>query len=276
MRSVLDNSDIHAIKTGMLYDFATTKIVAETLQSCFKLGVTMPPLICDPVCISTSGQTLLRQDAIESMITRLFPMAALITPNKTEAELLLAQRGISQKIETLDDMLIAAELLLRSVGGGAVLLKGGHVTATIRDVNILSAKKPDIQIIKHGLYGDNMEILLASHQDYSQSELMIDILHQASGEKTLFVHPRIISSSTHGARCTLSSAIACGIALGCKCKSHVEHFSFFDNALIISVKEAVKKAIAYTHHGIEVAQPLGKGHGTIDHFHSISPLLIPR
>ena len=51
-------------------------------------------------------------------------------------------------------------------------------------------------------------------------------------------------------------------------------FSLF-GALIISVKEAVKKAIAYTHLGIEVAQSLGKGHGPIDHFHSISPLLIP-
>ena len=259
----------------MLYDLATTRIVAETLESCFKPEViTMPPLICDPVCISTSGQTLLHQDAIDFMITRLFPMAALITPNNIEAEFLLAQQGISQKVETMDDMVIAAELLLRSVGGDAVLLKGGHVTATtMRDVMIMSAKRPDIQIIEHGLYGDNMEILLASHQDYSQSELVIDILHQASGEKTLFVHPRIDSSSIHGARCTLSSAIACEIALGCKCKSH---FVSLFGALIISVKEAVKKAIAYTHLGIEVAQPLGKGHGPVDHFHSISPLLIPR
>ena len=202
----------------MLYDFVTTRIVAETLQSYFKPGMMMPPLICDPVCISTSGQTLLHHDAIEFMITRLFPMAALITPNETEAIFFLALQGISQKIETLDDMLIAAELLLPSVGGDAVLLKGGHVAVAMSDVIIMSAERPDIQIIKQGLYGDNMEILLASHQDYSQSELAIDILHQASGEKTLFVHPRIDSSSTHGERCTLSSAIACEIALGCNCK----------------------------------------------------------
>jgi hydroxymethylpyrimidine/phosphomethylpyrimidine kinase len=219
----------------MLYDFATSRIVAETLQSCFKPGVTMPPLICDPVCISTSGQTILHQDAIEFMITRLFPMAALITPNKAEAEIFLALQGISQKIETLDDMLIATELLLRSVGVDAVLLKGGDVTATMLDVITMSAKKPDIQIIKQGLYGDNMEILLASHQDYSQSELVIDILHQASGEKTLFVHPRINSSNIHGTRCTLSSAIACEIALGCKCKyTTSKHFSLFVSADNIS------------------------------------------
>jgi hydroxymethylpyrimidine/phosphomethylpyrimidine kinase / thiaminase len=180
--------------------------------------MTIPPVICDPVCISTSGQTLLHHDAVEFMATRIFPMAALITPNKAEAKVFLALQGISQEIETLDDLLIAAELLLRSVGGDAVLLKGGHVTATMSDVIIMSVERPDIQIIKHGLYGDNMEILRTSHQDYSQSELAIDILHQASGEKTLFVHPHIKISSTHGERCTLSSAIACEIALGCNCK----------------------------------------------------------
>ena len=205
----------------MLYDFATTRIVTDTLQSYFKPGMTVPPLICDPVCISTSGQTLLHQDAIELMITRLFPMAALITPNKSEAEFLLSLQGISQKIETLNDMLVAAELLLRCVSDdAAVLLKGSdHVTATMRDVIIVSAERPDIQIIKLGLYGDHMEILLANQDHYFQSKLAIDILYQASGEKTLFVHPHITTSNTHGgARCTLSSAIACEIALGCKCK----------------------------------------------------------
>ena len=109
----------------MLSDFATARIVAETLHSCIKPEAMIPPLICDPVCISsTSGQTLLNQDAIEFMITRLFPTAALITPNKAEAELLLAVQGISQIIETLNDMLIAAALLLRSVGVNAILLKG--------------------------------------------------------------------------------------------------------------------------------------------------------
>ena len=203
----------------MVYDFATARKVVRTLESFFKPGMTMPPLICDPVCISASGQTLLHHDALEFMTTRLFPMAALITPSKREVKLFLALRGISQKVETLDDMLIAAELLLRSVSGNAVLLKGGHFAATMSDVIIImSAKRPDIQIIKYGLYGDNMEILLASHQAYSQLEVEIYILHQSSGEKTLFVHPRINSSSTHGDRCTLSSAIACEIALGCNCK----------------------------------------------------------
>ena len=225
MRSVFDNSDIHAIKMGMLHDYATTRIVAETL---FKSGKTMPPLICDPVCVSNSGQTLLRHDAIEFMATRLFPMAALITPNKTEAKLFLALQGITQKIETLDDILTAAELLLRSVcGNGAVLLKGGYFTATMSDVIIMSAERPDIHIVKHGFYGENMEILRASHQNYSQSELAIDVLHQASGEKTLFVRPRIKHSSTHGERCTLSSAIACEIALGCDCEYTTSNFWSF-------------------------------------------------
>lgn len=264
----------------MLYDLATTRIVVETLQSYFKPGeskVTMPPLICDPVCVSTSGHTLLHQNAIEFMIAQLFPMAALITPNKTEAEFLLAQKGISQKIESLNDMLIAVELLLLLLGSDAVLLKGGHVTATMQDVNMISEKSPDIQIVKYGLYEENMEILLVGNQNNSKSELVIDILNQARGEKTLFVRPRINSLATHGTGCTLSSAIACEIALGCTCMYDVKYSAFFQRAYnIMLVKEAVKKATAYTHLGIEAAQPLGKGYGPLDHFHSISPLLIPR
>ena len=143
-------------------------------------------------------------------------MAALITPNKAEAEFLLAQKGISQKIATLDDMLIAAERLLLLIKNDAVLLKGGHVTATMHDVIMISKQNPDIQIEKYGLYGENMEILLGKNQGYRDSILAVDILHQVSGEKTLFVRPRINSSSTHGTGCTLSSAIACEIALGCE------------------------------------------------------------
>ena len=187
----------------------------------------MPPLICDPVCVSTSGHALLHQNAIEFMIAELFPMAVLITPNKTEAEFLLAQKGISQKIESLNDMLIAVELLLLSVGSDAVLLKGGHVTTTMQDLIMISEKRPDIQIVKYGLYEDNMEILLVGNQNNSKSELVIDILNQAkSGEKTLFVRPHINSLATHGTGCTLSSAIACEIALGCTCMYDVKHSAF--------------------------------------------------
>ncbi|KAF8801414.1 hypothetical protein BYT27DRAFT_7261953 [Phlegmacium glaucopus] len=255
IHSVLDDLDVHAIKIGMLYDLATTRIVAETLRSFFngESSMAMPPLICDTVCVSTSG----RKDAIEIMITQLFPMAALITPDKTEAELLLTQKGISQNMETLDGMLTAAKILLMSMGSKAVLLKGGHNTITMHNVTMISEQFSDIQIVKHGLYEENMEIL-SINQDYSQPQLVVDVLNEASGEKTLFVRPRINSSSTRGTGCTLSSSIACGIALGC------------------TLKEAVKKAIAYTHLGMELAQPLVKGHGPLDHFHSISPLLIPR
>lgn len=215
----------------MLYDLETTRIVTETLQSYFKLGVAIPPMICDPVCISTSGHTLLHQDAIEFMMTQLFPMATVITPNKTEAELLLAQKGISQKIENLDGMVIAAHLLLLLVESHAVLLKGGHVTVTMHDVIMISEKNSDIQIVKHGFYGENMEILLARHQDSELGrELVVDILHQRSAERTMFVRPHINSSSTHGTGCTLSSAIACEIALGCDCMYDIEHSVLFSAA----------------------------------------------
>ena len=93
----------------------------------------MPPLVCDPVCVSTSGHTLLQPDAVEVMISELFPLTYLITRNKSEAELLLATRGLPARIANLDDMLRAAADLL-ALGPRAVLLKGGHLAVRLADV----------------------------------------------------------------------------------------------------------------------------------------------
>lgn len=46
--------------------------------------------------------------------------------------------------------------------------------------------------------------------------------------------------------------------------------------MTVKVQEAVQNAVAYTHHGIETAYPMGAGHGPLNHFHSMSPRSIPR
>ena len=73
--------EVHAIKTGMLYDSDTVKTVCETLGSSPSV-----PLIVDPVCVSTSGHTLLEPDAIGTIIDSLLPLATIITPNWFEME----------------------------------------------------------------------------------------------------------------------------------------------------------------------------------------------
>src|ERR1700733_3988578 len=117
----------------MLVDAKITHAVAGTLKAHYTES-NMPPLICDPVCVSTSGHTLLHPDAIQTMVNELFPLTSVITPNKSEAELILSLRNLPRTLANLEDILVAAQDLL-SLGPRAVLLKGGHITVTEEDVD---------------------------------------------------------------------------------------------------------------------------------------------
>jgi hydroxymethylpyrimidine/phosphomethylpyrimidine kinase len=138
-------------------------------------------------------------------------LARLITPNKAEAELLLSHRQIPFQISNLEDMVSAAQNMLQ-FGSRAVLLKGGHIISSVADVTLLSRERPDTDVIRHGLLDENMEILERSEGDYSD-QLVVDVLFEEENI-TLFVRPRIESTSTHGTGCTLSAAIAAELAHG--------------------------------------------------------------
>jgi hydroxymethylpyrimidine/phosphomethylpyrimidine kinase len=85
--------------------------------------------VIDTVMIAKGGMALLDDPGIEAMKTRLFPLAALITPNAPEAARL---SGIA--VETADD-LARAGIMLREMGARAVLVKGGHIAGdTVTDV----------------------------------------------------------------------------------------------------------------------------------------------
>lgn len=107
----------------------------------------------------------------------------------------------------------------------AVLVKGGHVITNMKDVERLIAVKEEgnekIRVIKHGLMDENMEILVVGAQGRNgvdlDPELVVDVLKERRGETTLFVRPRVETTSTHGTGCTLSAAIACGLARGDSC-----------------------------------------------------------
>nr|MDA8251916.1 PfkB family carbohydrate kinase [Rhodospirillales bacterium] len=79
------------------------------------------PLVVDPVLVATGGQRLLAAEALAVLKRRLLPLAAVLTPNVPEAEMLT---GLPIPDEAA--MWHAAELLL-TLGVPAVLLKGGHL-----------------------------------------------------------------------------------------------------------------------------------------------------
>lgn len=85
-------------------------------------------IVVDPVMVSTSGSKLLSAEAMDAVITKLIPIADIITPNIPEAQAIC---NIS--ISNTDDMERAAEKMSKMLKG-AVLIKGGHLTDTADDL----------------------------------------------------------------------------------------------------------------------------------------------
>lgn len=125
IRAVMDDLGADALKTGMLHDVPTIECVVELADGAGR-GL---PLVVDPVMVAQSGDRLLDEGAVASMIDELLPRAALITPNIPEAEVLLG-RSIPDEAAMTE-----AASALQAMTGGAVLLKGGHLASgTIQDV----------------------------------------------------------------------------------------------------------------------------------------------
>ena len=108
---------VAAVKTGMLYSAEVIALVAHTLTALPK----RPHLVVDPVMVASSGDALVKGDAVTAYERLLFPLATLITPNLDEAVVLLGK-----KVARREHLRPAAEVL-RSKYGCAVLLKGGHL-----------------------------------------------------------------------------------------------------------------------------------------------------
>jgi len=116
LEAVFDELPPAAVKTGMLYSAAIIRTVAGYLRQ--RRGV---PLVVDPVMVSTSGARLLQKSAMHLLTSELLPLAALVTPNVAEAELLVGGR-----LKSVEDLRAAAKALQRQFGCAA-LVKGGHL-----------------------------------------------------------------------------------------------------------------------------------------------------
>lgn len=116
IEAVMEDICPQAIKIGMIND---TKIVEVIAASFLKYRPKF--VVFDPVMVSTSGCKLMEDEAIEAITTKLIPMATLITPNLSEAEILAGQ-----KISTVEEMQRQAKEMLK-LGCKGVLIKGGHL-----------------------------------------------------------------------------------------------------------------------------------------------------
>lgn len=198
--SVLSDLAVAAVKIGMLSRPEVIEAVAAGLR---RHGCRH--VVLDPVMVATSGDRLIAADAVETLRTRLVPMAELITPNLPEAAALLGEEVAADEAAATDQ---GRRLL--ALGCGAVLVKGGHGTG----------------------------------------RESVDLLVTPDGIRRVAA-PRVATRNTHGTGCTLSAAIAAGLALG------------------RTLPEAVEAAKGYLTDAIMAADRLriGRGHGPVHHFH---------
>ncbi len=123
LRSVLSDFGADAAKCGMLATAPIIEAVAETLRD-----LPVDRLVVDPVMVATSGEPLLRPEAREALVSRILPLALVVTPNLSEAEA-LAGFPVTGRVE----MEAAARRIL-ALGPRHVLVKGGHLAGDAVDL----------------------------------------------------------------------------------------------------------------------------------------------
>ena len=168
-------------------------------------------IVVDPVMVATSGARLIDEEALAVLRDELIPLADVITPNMPEAEVLtgMAIRNPTEQVKA------------------ALLLTGAVTEASVES----AGRRAKAALVKGG-HGNN---------DAN------DVLARNDGTTVWFNQERIDTSNTHGTGCTLSSAIACGLAQG------------------LSVEDAVGHAKSYITGALSAGLDLGKGSGPMDH-----------
>ena len=121
--AVIKDIGVDAVKTGMLSSVEMVSCVSRKIKE-----YSIQKFVLDPVMVSTSGDSLLREDAVDSIKKFLMPLCMVITPNGPEAEKLT---GI--KVVDLDSARDASIELVR-MGASAAVVKGGHLKGPATDV----------------------------------------------------------------------------------------------------------------------------------------------
>ncbi|MCZ2103700.1 MAG: bifunctional hydroxymethylpyrimidine kinase/phosphomethylpyrimidine kinase [Comamonadaceae bacterium] len=115
--AVVEDIGVDAVKIGMLATPDVVRVVADAIRRHRLVNV-----VLDPVMVATSGDRLVAQETVGALVSELFPLAVVVTPNLDEAGWLLGHpvTDVARLGEEAD--------ALCALGAPAVLLKGGHLS----------------------------------------------------------------------------------------------------------------------------------------------------
>ncbi len=230
-----------AVKVGMVSSPQIVRAIAEGLR---RHGA--ENIVVDPVMVATSGSALIADAAVDALVVELFPLAAVVTPNIPEAEVLAGMT-----IATPEDVERAAECIAECIAehcaavhasasrnaepeGGAAGNTGAEVGADAQT----QAGATEVRV---------PAVLVKGGHGVGNADAADDYLRLSDGEGVWLRGARIDNDNTHGTGCTLSSAIACGLAQG------------------LPVDAAVREAKAYVAGALSAGLNLGHGSGPLDH-----------
>ena len=168
--AVVSDTGADVVKTGMLLNRDIVETVASRLKH-----YALSPVVVDPVMLSKNGAALLAEDAIPALISQLFPLSFIVTPNIPEAAHI---SGV--KIQNISDAEKAAEYI-HKLGPANVLIKGGHALHS---------------------------------SDIKSSNTVIDILYTGKSF-VYIEGEYLPAKHVHGTGCVYASAIAAYLAKGC-------------------------------------------------------------
>ena len=169
LEAILDVIEISAIKIGMINSKENAELIYDSL-----LKYKVKNIVLDPIMISTSGKSLIKNETKDFLVNKLFKLVDIITPNLDETTEIVKMILNNENIENIDSVekMQSYGKIIADFTKKWVLIKGGHLPNSA--VDILMNK---------------------------------DGIHILEGE-------RIFSNNTHGTGCSLSSAIASNLAKG--------------------------------------------------------------
>jgi hydroxymethylpyrimidine/phosphomethylpyrimidine kinase len=116
VEAVVEDIGVDAVKTGMLSTPGIIRVVGSKIRE-----YEIDQLVVDPVMIATSGDRLIQEHAVETLVKELLPLAFIVTPNISEAEIL-----VGDSLQTIEELKLAAKKIYR-MGPKSVIIKGGHL-----------------------------------------------------------------------------------------------------------------------------------------------------